>query len=125
MTVVLAFVSLALATWGALHAPQIDVDFFQNDIGALAQTGCPETNHCLIAVYEPGWNQLSDEQRRWLIHHEVGHTLGLDHYGSCNANLANMGCWWMPMTDFDRVRLESVEGRATRIVVPVAADGGP
>ena len=109
-----AILALAIALW-AVVAPTITVEFFQNDIGTLAQTGCPEANRCIIGVYEPGWNRLSEADRLSLMLHEVGHTLGLGHYRSCNYQQSIMGCWNLgEITAYDRAMLKPY-----RVVVPM------
>ena len=117
-----AIIAVCLAIWGVLSAPAIAVEFYQNDNGQLAQTGAHGGN-CLIAVYEPGWNTLSADEQRSLMLHEVGHCLGLDHFGSCNYNEAIMGCWSLPEpTGYDRARLAALNSPAHRAVLPMVGN---
>lgn len=112
-------VGLALAAWGVLAPPVIDVEWFSNEIGAgiYAQTGYqPASNYCLIGVSSTHWNELTPDQQLYVIEHEVGHCLGLDHYGSCNYNVSVMGCaTGTPVTDYDRLRYKLASGRGYKI----------
>jgi hypothetical protein len=108
-----AIIAAALALWGIVIP--LRVEFFENDIGILAQSCGPNG---LIGVYRPGWEQLSEADRVSLIAHEAGHCLGLGHYGSCNHNHAIMGCWNLgEVTGYDRAMLAG-----HRVVVPMVGN---
>lgn len=104
--------TLALAAWGAINPPSITIEWFANEIGGgiYAQTGYhPETSSCLIGVSSTHWGELTPDQQLDVIEHEVGHCLGLAHYGSCNVNVSVMGCaLGTPVTDYDRLRYKMV-----------------
>lgn len=102
--------TLALAAWGAINPPTIDIEWFSNDIGGgvYAQTGYhPETSYCLIGVSAPHWEELTDFARLSLIEHELGHCLGLPDYGDCNSTYTAsvMGCaMGLEVTPLDKIR---------------------
>jgi hypothetical protein len=117
-----ALIALVLTLWGTLYMPHITVEFFQNDIGAAAQTGCPSPGECIIAIDEPQWDAMTPARRQSLLLHEVGHTLGLGHYGSCNANVSVMGCWVVEeLTGIDHAELDGLQIPGHRLIVPMVA----
>ena len=109
-------VALALALWGASVA--IRVEFFQNDVGLTAQSNVYEPGKCLIGIHEPRWAALDEGERQSIMLHEVGHCLGLGHYGSCNAHLSIMGCPSLGrVTEYDKAMLAG-----NRVFVPMVSN---
>ena len=117
--------ALALAIWELwFPAPEIVIQGFDNDLGNVAQSSGPEivTPACLIAVDNARFALLSPAYQQSTITHEVGHCLGLAHFGTCNGpEVAIMGCGILPEpTERDRVELVRVRGY--RLLVPIAHD---
>ena len=115
--------ALAIAIWGIVPPLPISVEFYDNPQAPNAQAGCVETE-CFIGIQQSWWDAASDDYRLGTMLHEVGHTYGLNHYGSCNYNLSVMGCPAIPyVTDYDRVELAVSQGTAYSLIVDVSYDG--
>lgn len=118
-------VAIALIAWGLWFAPPpIQIEGFDHDLGIVAYSSGPEIVDpaCLIAVDNARFAQLPPAWQQSTITHEVGHCLGLGHFGTCNGpEIALMGCAILPgPTERDRVELIRVNGY--RLVVGVAYD---
>ena len=113
-----ALIAFALLQWNATFA--IEGEFFTGGSNWWAQTGA-HSDHCLIGVNEPWFTSATPELRQSVITHEVGHCLGLGHFGSCNYNEAIMGCATLgEITGYDRAMLGAVRGN--RVVVPMVGN---
>ena len=110
-----ALIALVLLMWGVTVAPVITVEISEHDFGIGAQANVYAPGKCLIGVNGPRWKLLNETERMSLMLHEVGHCLGLGHYGSCNAELSIMGCPSLGrITDYDRAMLAG-----NRLFVPM------
>jgi len=107
-------VALALVAWGLWFTPPvIQIEGFDHDLGNVAQSSGPEiVTPCLIAVDNARFAQLTPAYQQSTITHEVGHCLGLGHFGTCNGEvIALMGCGILPgPTEVDRVMLIRIHG---------------
>jgi hypothetical protein len=108
-------IALVLLMWGVTVAPAITVEFSVGDMGVGGQANVYAPGKCMIGLDGPRWERLNETERMSLMLHEVGHCLGLGHYGSCNANLSIMGCPSLGrVTDYDRAMLAG-----NRLFVPM------
>lgn len=117
-------VAKALLAWGVLNPPvPINIEFYENDNGQLAQAGCSDTQ-CLIGVNRQQFSRASEDEQFSVILHEVGHTLvGPEHYGSCNHNESIMGCATLGrITDYDRFMLKKEQGKTYSLRVAMVAN---
>jgi hypothetical protein len=116
-------IALVLALWGVTFTHPIFVNFHTDPalgigfayVQQLEHPDGPPVGSCTISFDEARWATMTQAQRESLALHEVGHCLGLGHYGSCNANLSIMGCPSLGrVTGYDRAM-----GAGNRLFVPM------
>ena len=125
MAVLFTYIAAALLAWGITSAPAITAEFHSNPAAPIAQAGAglPPDGHCLIGVFDGWWASASEADRQSVMTHEMGHCLGLGHYGDCNSIPSIMGCAFLgEITDYDRVMLARARGSGYAVVVPMLAN---
>ena len=114
--------AIALAAWGLWFTPPpIVIEGFDRDLGNVAGASGPvQVSPCYIDIDNARFARISPEWQQSVVTHEVGHCLGLWHFGTCNGpEIALMGCGILPgPTARDREELIRVNGY--RLIVPVA-----
>lgn len=121
-----ALVSAALILWGIWFTPPtINTQFHQptQDIDAqgMAWSAAFPDGSCLISVHPTEFPALTPELQAYVMLHEVGHCLGLGHYGDCATEPTIMAsCVVAEPTLIDRIELIRLHGR--QAVVSVAFD---
>lgn len=118
-----ALVSAALILWGIWFAPPVintQVHQPTQDIDAqgMAWSATFPDGSCLISVHPHDFTALPSNLQSYVMLHEVGHCLGLGHYGDCATEPTIMAsCVVAEPTLRDRIELIRVRGYRT--VVPM------
>ena len=109
-------VSIALALWGVWFTPpMIGVQFHQNtqdiDAQGMAWSATFPDGSCLISVHPNDFPALPEGHKMAVVLHEVGHCLGLGHYGDCwDAPTIMASCLLSEPTERDRIELIRANG---------------
>lgn len=118
----ISMIFLALSAWGVSSPTPIVAHI--DTIGWIPAVTAVDTSECRIYADPVVMAQYSSFQQQSIITHEVGHCLGLSHYGDCNSQPSIMGCATLGyITDYDRMRLNMQQGVIHRLYVGVTYDG--
>ena len=115
-------VAIALSLWAVWFPVSIQTQFHQptQDIDAqgMAWSATFPDGSCLISVHPHDFTALTPELQSYVILHEVGHCLGLGHFGDCDSEPTIMAsCVVIEPTERDRIELIRLHGHRT--VVPM------
>lgn len=116
-------IAAALTLWGIWFTPpEIGVQFHQSsqdiDAQGMAWSATFPDGSCLVSVHPTDFPALTPELQAYVMLHEVGHCLGLGHYGDCAFEPTIMAsCVVAEPTERDRLELIRVNGYRT--VVPM------
>ncbi len=103
---ILAIILWAFTQWGVSPIP---VTIVTEDTPLIAYTYTPANQTIKEIHYDKTYLATAPEaDLRSVTLHEVGHVLGLQHYGDCNTtdHMAIMGCANLGyITDYDRLQL--------------------
>jgi hypothetical protein len=118
-----ALVVIALSLWAAwFPTPPIATQYHQPtqpvDQQGMAWSATLPDGSCLISVHPTDFPALTPELQAYVVLHEVGHCLGLGHYGNCATEPTIMAsCVVAEPTERDRIELIRLHGHRT--VVPM------
>jgi hypothetical protein len=115
-------VAIALSLWAVWFPVSIQTQFHQptQDIDAqgMAWSATFPDGSCLVSVHPTDFTALSESNQLAVMLHEVGHCLGLGHFGDCGADQTVMAsCMLAEPTERDR--LELIRANGHRTVVPM------
>lgn len=118
----IAMVTAAVLVWGGAH-PQIEVREEPAFAAAISSGPLPDGT-CVIIADPVRMAGYTTEQQVSILTHEVGHCLGLGHFGTCNGPApAIMGCATLgEITPYDRLKLAQVRGQAYTTVLPMVGN---